>query len=381
VRLALLSRALTTGGAQVQICELARGLARRGHDVGVVTFYGGGVLERGLPAERLAVHSLHKSGRWHIIGPVRRLCGLIRSNRWDALYSFLPMENLLGFCAARLTRVPIVWGLRGSAVKRDQFGMASSLLYGLQFALLSRPQAVISNSLSALHDLGIAPNARVHSVPNGIDTARYDFRPQVRAAFRAKHRLAAAAPLIGIVARLDPMKDHTNFLRAAQQIAARDAAARFVVAGDGPAEYRRQLEEEARQLGVASRVSWLGAVGDPAELYSALDVLVSASAFGEGFSNAIAEAMASGLAVVTTDVGDSARIVGDLGSVVQPRDSQALAAAVIEVLRTDSGALREQRRARIVAEFGAEAMVSKTESILDNVIADWQRTRRPGQAR
>ena len=302
MRLALLSRALTSGGAQVQICALARGLAQRGHDVGVVTFYGGGVLERGLPAERLTVHSLDKAGRWDIVGPVRSLCRLIRNN----------------LCAARRTGVPIVWGLRGAAVKRDQFGLASSLLYGLQFGLMSRPQAVISNSLSALRDLGIVPDRRVHSVPNGIDTARYDFRPEVRAAFRAEHGFHASTPLIGIVARLDPMKDHTTFLRAARQIADHVEAARFVVAGDGPADYRRQLEEQARELGIESRVLWLGEVSDPSLIYSALDVLVSASAFGEGFSNVVAEAMSSGLAVVTTDVGDSARIVGELGSVVPP---------------------------------------------------------------
>ena len=381
MRLALLSRALTTGGAQVQICALARGLAQRGHDVGVVTFYGGGVLERGLPAERLTVHSLDKAGRWDIVGPVRSLCRLIRNNRWEALYSFLPMENLLGLCAARRTGVPIVWGLRGAAVKRDQFGLASSLLYGLQFGLMSRPQAVISNSLSALRDLGIVPDRRVHSVPNGIDTARYDFRPEVRAAFRAEHGFHASTPLIGIVARLDPMKDHTTFLRAARQIADHVEAARFVVAGDGPADYRRQLEEQARELGIESRVLWLGEVSDPSLIYSALDVLVSASAFGEGFSNVVAEAMSSGLAVVTTDVGDSARIVGELGSVVQPQDPQALAAAAIDVLRGDHGALRGLRRARIIGEFGVEAMVIRTESILSSVIADWEGPRdRAGRA-
>jgi glycosyltransferase involved in cell wall biosynthesis len=357
----------------VQICALARGLAQRGHDVGVVTFYGGGVLERGLAGERLAVHPLGKSGRWDISGPVRRLCELICTERWEVLYSFLPMENLLGLYAARRIGVPIVWGLRGAAVKRDQFGLASSLLYGLQFNLLSRPQAVISNSLSALRDLGIDPGGRVHSVPNGIDTVRYTFRPQLRAAFREQHSFDAATPLVGIVARLDPMKDHTTFLRAARQVAAAVEGVRFVVAGDGPADYRRQLAKQARQLGIESRLLWLGEVRDLSSVYSALDVLVSSSAFGEGFSNAIAEAMASGLPVVTTNVGDSARIVGELGAVVQPQDPQALAAAVIDVVTRGPGALREQRRARIVNEFGVEAMVMRTESILSNVIAEFAR--------
>lgn len=386
MRLALLSRTLTTGGVQVQVCALARGLAQRGHEVSVVTFYGGGILERGLAAERLVLHSLDKSGRWDVVGPVRRLGRLVRSNRWEVLYSFLPMENLLGLYAAWRAGVPIVWGLRGAAIKRDQFGLASGLLYGLQFGLLSRPQAVISNSLSALRDLGIAPAGRVHSVPNGIDTARFDFRADARAAFRNERALDASIPLVGIVARLDPMKDHMTFLRAAQQVATQLETARFVVAGDGPADYRRQLQDEARRLGIETRVLWLGEVRDPSQVYSALDVLVSSSAFGEGFSNVIAEATSTGLPVVTTDVGDSARIVGQLGAVVQPRDPAALGTAVVNALRGDSNTLRTQRRACIVAEFGADAMVERTEAILSDVVENWRqgvqsRTGRPQRVR
>jgi glycosyltransferase involved in cell wall biosynthesis len=359
------------GGAQVQICTLARGLARRGHEVAVVAFYGGGVLERDLAADGLAVHSLDKSGRWNVVGPVRRLCQLVRQHRWEMLYSFLPRETLLGLCAARRMSLPIAWGLRGAAVKRDQFGFASSLLYGLQFRLLSWPEAVISNSLSALRELGISPDGRVHSVPNGIDTTRFDFSPRVRDAFRAEHGFDASTPLVGIVARLDPMKDHMTFLRAARQIAAQVNAVRFVVAGDGQAGYRQQLQGEAQQLGIDSRMLWLGEVRDPSQVYSALDVLVSSSV-GEGFPNVLAEAMSSGLAVAATDVGDSARFVGELGAVVRPQDPTALAAAVRDVLNGDPAALRAQRRARIVANFGVEAMVTSTESILSNVIADWR---------
>ena len=106
--------------------------------------------------------------------------------------------------------------------------------------------------------------------------------------------------LIGVLARLDPMKGHEIFLRAAVEVAAEDADARFVCIGDGTEGAR--LRALADRLGLASRVLFVGATEDPAAALNALDICCSSSQFGEGFSNAIAEAMACGVPCVVTDV-------------------------------------------------------------------------------
>ena len=122
-------------------------------------------------------------------------------------------------------------------------------------------------------------------VLNGIDTAR--FRPDAvgRARQRAAWRVGPAATLVGVVARLDPMKDHRNFLAAAARLAKVRNDLRFVCIGDGPEIYRNQMVRLGRALGLERELIWAGAPADVTAAYSALDIAVNASAFGEGFSN------------------------------------------------------------------------------------------------
>ncbi len=93
-------------------------------------------------------------------------------------------------------------------------------------------------------------------------------------------------------------------------------------------------------------------------LLAACDVVVSSSAFGEGFSNALAEGMACGLPAVATEVGDAARIIGDCGRLVPPRDPPALAEAVRALLDDDPAAVGARARARIEREFSVPRMVA-----------------------
>lgn len=102
-------------------------------------------------------------------------------------------------------------------------------------------------------------------------------------------------------------------------------------------------------------------------VYSALDIASSSSFFGEGFSNTIAEAMACGVPCVVTDVGDSAPIVGDTGSVIPPGDHSALAAAIrrlINLSAEERKARGEACRTRIVSEFGIDKLIQRTEQAL-----------------
>jgi glycosyltransferase involved in cell wall biosynthesis len=352
----------------MQVATLASGLARAGHDVHVVTCYGSGALEERIATSGVPVVSLGKRGRWDMVLPLRALIAHVRRTRCDVLYSFLALENLLGLAAGRWTDTPVVWGMRGAAVNRGQFGMGSQILYGLQFGLLTMPDAVISNSYAAANELPERSRARVSVVSNGIDCARFAPDARARAEFRAAHHVADSEPLIGIVARLDPMKDHATFLRAAQLIRSARPQAKFVIAGDGPVDYRRQLESLAVELGLQDRVVWLGEVANPAPVYNAVDVLASSSAFGEGFSNVVGEAMACGTAVVVTAVGDGARIVADLGEVVPIRSPRQLADKILLLLSSDGDELRRRRRERVVQEFGVDAMVARTAAILSRAI-------------
>lgn len=367
MRVSILTRSLTRGGAERQVVALATGLARRGHDVSVVCFYGDGPLAAGLGDSSVKLVELGKTGRFSTLGPLRRLVAHLRKNRTEVAYSFLPMENLFGLFATGMVRRPIVWGIRGASVNRNQFGMASRVLYGLQFRLLPRANAVISNSFAAEEELNSRNLPELHVVPNGIDVERFSPSQDRRDAWRHKHGFRQDEVIVGIVARLDPMKDHRNFLRAAALVARDVAAARFVVAGGGPVGYFDSLRQFAKELGLDGRLTWLDEVSDPSDVYRGIDVLVSASAWGEGFSNVLGEAMATGVTVVATDIGDSRRIVGSHGRVVEAKRPEALASAIIDVLGFDSAESRLARRLWIENQFGVEAMVTRTEGILARV--------------
>ncbi|MDQ2799318.1 MAG: glycosyltransferase, partial [Armatimonadota bacterium] len=186
----------------------------------------------------------------------------------------------------------------------------------------------------------------------------------------ARRRLRAAwgiqeeEILIGHVGRLDPMKDHPTFLRAAAALARERERLRFVCIGDGSAPYREELHALGRQLGLEHCLIWAGPRSDMPAVQNALDIAVSSS-IGEGFPNVIGEAMACGVPCVVTDVGDSAWIVGETGIVVPSSNPDALANGLRKLLDADRSTHAQQVRGRIVENFGIRRLSQSTEQLLD----------------
>jgi glycosyltransferase involved in cell wall biosynthesis len=173
--------------------------------------------------------------------------------------------------------------------------------------------------------------------------------------------------LVGVVARLDPMKDHATFLKAAGIVAASHERVKFACVGDGSDACRRELVRLAHEWGIADRIIWASARHDVWRVYNALDLAVSASRFGEGFPNAVAEAMATGVPCVVTDVGDSAAIVADTGWICAPRDSRAIADAIGAALsRLPVEPLRV--RERIQANYASPQLLRRTARQLSSLL-------------
>src|SRR5262249_13490671 len=151
---------------------------------------------------------------------------------------------------------------------------------------------------------------RMTVIPNGFDTDRFHPSTEAKADVRRELGVAPGAPLIGLVARYDPFKDHANFLRAAAIVAARLPPARFRVCADRVDWGNAALTGPIANLGLQDRCYLLGPRRDVPRVLAALDLLVSSSA-SEAFPLTIGEAMACGVPCVATDVGDSALIVGE----------------------------------------------------------------------
>jgi glycosyltransferase involved in cell wall biosynthesis len=372
LRLLLLARSLEAGGAERQLVELAGALDRSRFDVTVAVLYDRGPLcaaVAALPGVRLT--SLGKTGPWDLAGPLVRLVRQVRAARIEAVYGSLDIANLYALAGGRLGGAKVVFGVRSSYMDFSRYSRSEGRVWRVAAMASRAANLVIYNSFAG-RDYALSRgfsrrNAAV--VPNGIDTGRFRPAPEGGRRVRGGWGIAAGTPLVGLVGRLDPMKDHGTFLRAAALVLREEPGARFVCVGDGPAPLAQGLRALAAQLGLEGALVWAGARTDMPAVYGALDVLALSSR-GEGFPNVVGEAMACGVPCVVTDVGDAARIVGAEGIVVPPEDPAALARGV-RMLLAEPDASRRARaarcRERIVSDFPVDALAEATAREIERV--------------
>jgi|SRR5579883_565802 len=371
-RVSLLISSLNCGGAERQACVLANGLAQLGHSVSLLAFNAGGPFRHDLSSS-VTLRCLERRGRFDLFRLTNRLRSAIAEEHPDVLYTLMPGANLAGclgeLCAPKLK---LVWGLRASYIEMHHYDWAARLSYWLESRLSGLPDLVIANSEAGrlwAESRGFPKDGKVIVIPNGVDVRRFRFDPASGQRIRAEWGIPPEMKLIGIVGRLDPMKDHWTFLEAAAMLATSYPGLQFVVVGGGPHHYAARLNARARDLGLSGRIIWAGERDDLPAIYNALDLLVSSS-IGEGFPNALAEAMASGTACVATDVGDVRVLLGNEGTVVPPRDSNALARAILAALdgiASDRRNPRANLRQRIVDNFSAETLARRTSEALQEL--------------
>jgi glycosyltransferase involved in cell wall biosynthesis len=316
-----------------------------------------------------------------------RLCALIDRERPDVVQTWLYHADLLGLLAAKYKRVGAVgWNVRCSDILIER---ASALDMPLRWALAALspvPDLVIVNSQSgkAAHErMGYRPR-RWAVIPNGVDTGRFRPDPAARASRRASLGIDHDAPVIGMVARFDPMKDYRSFFEAARLFGVRRPEARFVIAGGGADAQNPLMRQWFSELGIdPTRFSLLGAARAIETLLPSFDVFSLSSAYGEGFSNALAEAMAAGVPCVATDVGDARWLIGDTGRVVPPRSPAALANAWDELVSLDGaarGSLAAGARERIERDFTIDRITGLYADVFAE-LGEVARARRRGRPR
>lgn len=372
MKIVFLIRSLNRGGAERQVSLLARELLRLGHQVRVAVFYPG-AMDQEMAEAGIEIVRLDKHSRWDIIGFLARAAGYLQQEQPDVVYSFLTVGNLVA-AVLKLWRpsLRVVWGVRASALDMDAYDLAIRLSVKLERLLSFIPNGIISNSAAGLSDLAPAKGQQCALVPNGVDLESFRYDPQARAALRREWGVADQDHLIGLVARVDPMKDHETFLAAAAQMRRRRSGLRFVCVGDATPFDRQRLEKLAAQYGIGDLI-YSPARPDVAAVYSALDLLVLSSAFGEGSPNVIIEAAACGIPAVVTDVGAAAELVGLPDRVVPPRQPAALADACLRLMaQEDFGAatMKDMLRRRVAELYSLDRLAEATQSALTRMIGN-----------
>ncbi len=297
---------------------------------------------------------------WRDVMTLVKLWRLMRRWQPDVVHTHTAKAGFVGRVAAWLAGVPVRVHTFHGHVFRGYFGPLQTRL----FLALERLAARLSDRLITISPqlrdelvemYRVARAEKFAVIPLGLELRPYLETPRGQGAFRARYGIPAEAPLIGIVGRLVPIKNHALFLAMAARLRQRLPEARFVIVGDG--ELRATLEAQARALGLAGAVRFSGFLRDLRPVYSDLDVLVIASD-NEGTPVSIIEALAAGVPVAATAVGGVPDLLrgGERGQLAPAGDADALSEAVLAALQTHNLTRQEALRQEIAAEYGAQRL-------------------------
>lgn len=375
MRIVFIITGLSTGGAETMLLKLLERLDRNRFALHVISLttlgeIGPRIAALGIPVEAMGIQP-------GLPSPITflRLVRQIRRVKPDVVHTWLYHADLLGGLAARLAGVSAIgWCIRNSNLDKDKTKFSTRAVVGLCARLSTWvPSQILSCSEEArqVHvALGYAAE-KMRVVPNGFDLARFKPDGDARSALRAELGLADSTPLVGLIARFDPQKNHAGFFEAASMLHQQMPHVHFVLAGHGIERNNAILMRAINKAGVLANTHLLGLRNDTPRLMAALDVLASSS-YGEAFPNVLGEAMACGVPCAVTDVGDSAYIVGDTGRVVASGDMAGLALALQALLvlpPSEKAALSERARARVAAHFEIGKIVRQYEDFYETLLA------------
>ncbi|MDH4225921.1 MAG: glycosyltransferase [Deltaproteobacteria bacterium] len=382
---------LSLGGAEMMLYKLL-GAAQRGRfDPLVVSLRDKGTLgdpirELGVPVVALGMGGLSApQALW-------RLRRVMRAFQPHMVQGWMYHGNLAATLGAKMVprTTPVLWSIRQCLYDiRDEKWMTAQVIR-LGARLSSGPAALVYNSRvsAATHrEAGYHPRQEI-IIPNGFDTTLFKPSPAARQAIRRELGLSESTGLIGLIARYHPVKDHAAFLEAARLFVREHegkitesnrgspdlnghSPVHFLMAGSGVNQDNQELQRLIESKGLSDKISLLGQRRDIPDLTAALDIAVSSSV-SEAFSNTVGEAMACGVPVTATHVGDSPDVIGDTGKTVPPRQPEMMAAAWDSLWRLGAegrAALGAKARLRVENQYSLTAAALEYQRLYEAVYA------------
>jgi glycosyltransferase involved in cell wall biosynthesis len=375
-RIALFVNSVEMGGVEEHVRQIAAGFVGRGAEVLLICPESdeiGPLADAGSAAGGNVVRLTLSWGTGSLAALRRffKLVGLLRSQRVDVLHVHLTgyTGGRWAILAATLARTPAV-------ICTLQIAPATPVKWWVRLdrrfinLLVDRFIAVSYVTRGRLIGYLGQSSDKTVVIPNAVELHRYSARPaQTRRLILSSFGIPVTAPIIGCVARLSPQKGITFLIESTPALLAGVPDAHVILVGDGP--LRAELEKQAVDLGVRDRIHFAGRQEDIPAWLAAMDVFVLPSLF-EGLPLSILEAMAAGLPVVATAVDGTPEAVEDgvTGRLVPPEDAGALAAAVIDVLKTPALAGRLGAAGHARAELYSEsALIDRLAAVYAEVLA------------
>lgn len=363
----LLTTGLHSGGAERQVVDLAKELKRRGWSVSVISMLPKGALAQELEDCSIPVKSLEMLAGVPDPRAIFRLRRLVREQKPDLIHSHMVHANLLARVARLFKFVPACICTahsmnEGSRFREIAYRFTDSLAYAT--TIISQEAARRYSKVRA-----VSPR-KLLVIPNGVDCRR--FTPDADARARVRNEFGVVDKFVWIaVGRIEDVKNYPAMLRCFSAVRLAHPESALLIAGDGV--QRRETEILADSLGLQGSIRFLGLRNDISELMNAADALVLASKW-EGLPLVLLEAAACGLPIVATQVGGNAEVVshGITGLLVPGENEPALISAMESMMETESDArikMGSEGRARAVAKFGLDSVVSRWEELYLAAIA------------
>ncbi len=343
-------------GPEKFILDLCRALPAHGYDCEIAIMYKRAPHEplehpmvaagkaQGTPVTQL-------DGAWRgLAGSIRRLRRKLLDEGFCLLHCHEYKTDIAGAIAA--------WGIprerlrRVATARHTETGWQMGLFQRLDAVALRAFDRITVPSQGALQELAPHPYllGRVRVVRHAVDAALLRSTAGDGRGIRRSLGVADGEAVISIIARLEPVKRHHDFLEGARRILIRHPGARFWIVGEG--SLRQQLEVLTKRLGLSNAVSFLGYRCDVSLVIEASDVVVISSSY-ESFSRVLMEALTLGKPVVATSVGGIPEVIrhGETGWLVPPGDPERLAEGVLQVLENrEWGRQMGSRGSRYVSE-------------------------------
>jgi len=350
-----------SGGAQESYTGLLLGLDRTRYEVRALSLSAGSAVQR-LRALGVEVDVLDEPDDE---SAVRELAGWLRRNEIDLVHAHMFRAETIGTRAAVAAGTPVIVATVHSSRVRSDADRARLASLTPSMDRLVVPSDSIARKVRAEGRVG----ARFAVIPNGVDLSRFS-SPVPACRLRSEFGIPAGAPLLGVVARLEPEKGHRHLVAAMPAILRAAPNAWLAVVGEG--SQADALRAQAADLGVAGHVVFTGRRDDVVALTADLTIAVMPS-LREAQGISILEAMALRRPVVAAAVGGIPEVITDGvdGLLVPPADPAALAVAVVRLIRDP--VLRERIAGAgyrtVVDRFSIEAQVRRTEAVYDEELA------------
>jgi len=368
MRVLFLSTIMGMGGADQQLLTIVDGLRARGHDVMIVSLAALGPM--GLEARQLGIATESLEMRRGVADPrgLFRLARLVRAWRPDVLHSHMIHANLMARAVRLIAPVPALVSTIHNVYDGGRLRMAA---YKLTNGLVDQMTIVSQAAADRFIAERIIPQELLRVFPNAVDTDRFrNVPPGTRESIRRSLGIEGQFAWLA-VGRFEVAKDYPNMLQAFVRVHERHPEALLLIVGRG--SLQPETEALTRTLGLAGSVRFVGVRRDIPEVLSAADGYVMSSAW-EGMPIVLLEAAAAGLPIVATHVGGNPEVVRDeeSGFLVPPRDSEALAEAMLRLMGLSDAARRafgDRGAEHIRTHYGVSRALERWEELYREVLS------------